>query len=273
MKNNGFVKAWNVIYPIFIYYVVSNVVMYLAMVALRISGVDYVRYYMMLQTIATAVALPIMYRFYRRDRLFFTVFHQRMANEYEETERKRKILNGVLTFACGALAGLVLNNVIGATGLAEASAGYQSATLHFWAGGVLFEILGAGILIPLVEELLYRGIVYARLSDWVGIRAGAVISALIFGALHFNMVQFIYAALTGLLLVFFLEKTHNLYGAVLGHIGANLVTVLRVETGALGWMESSKAVYWAATAVMGLVCVVLLTVLNGRESKGERGSR
>lgn len=265
MKNNGFIKVWNIIYPIFIYYVVSNVVIYLAALLLGVSGENYVECYTMLQTIATAVALPVLYRFCRADQMLFTVFQQRTAGEYRELTRKSKLINALLCFLCGALAGIVLNNIIGATGLAQLSAGYQEVTEHFWSGSVVFEILGPGLLIPLVEELLYRGIVYGRLSDWLGIPAAAVVSALIFGGLHFNIVQFIYAFFIGLLLVFFLEKTHNLTGAVLGHMGANLLAVLRMESSALDWMESSAAVYWISTAGMALVCVGLMMLLAGKK--------
>ena len=56
LKNNGFIKTWNILYPIFIYYVVSNVVIYLAALLLGVSRENYVERYTMLQTIATAVA-------------------------------------------------------------------------------------------------------------------------------------------------------------------------------------------------------------------------
>ena len=266
MKTNGFIKAWGILYPIFIYYVISNVVIYLAALMLGVTQETYAQWYIVLQTIATAVALPVLYNFYRRDQLMMTVFYQRTALESREIPAGTKLFYGVLTFVCGALAGVVLNNVIGATGLAELSAGYQNVNAHFYSGDLLFEILGAGILIPLAEELLYRGIVYGRLSDWVGIPRAALVSSLIFGVLHFNIVQFVYALLLGLLLVYFLEKTHNLYGAVLGHIGANLLTVLRTETGLLDWMEQSPAVFWISTAVLAAVCAGLVFLLKRKKS-------
>ncbi len=80
-----------------------------------------------------------------------------------------------------------------------------------------------------------------------------------------NLVQFIYAFFMGLLMVYFLEKTHNLYGAVLGHMGANLLTVLRTETGVLSWMESSPAALWGTTVGMAVVCGVLLLLLGGKK--------
>lgn len=257
-KDNAFVKMWNVIYPILVYYAVSNVVMYLAMLALGVTENTYVAFYTMLQTIATAVAIPIILGYYHKDKLMFTVFQQRMGEAFKHKTTVEKVKNAVLTFVGGALAGIVLNNIIGATGLTKVSSGYQEVTIHFFAGNVLFEIIGVGILVPVVEELLYRGVVYARLADWIGIGKAAVISALIFGGLHFNMVQFLYAFGMGLLLVYFFEKTHSLAGAILGHIGANLVTVLRVEYGILDWMESSDVLFWGTTIVLAVVCVVII---------------
>lgn len=270
MKTNGFVKAWSVIFPVFIYYVISNVVIYLAMLFLGVTEETYARHYMVLQTIATAVALPVLYNFYRRDQLMMTVFYQRTSMECKELPGKRKIVNGILTFVCGALAGLVLNNIIGATGLAELSAGYQNVTAHFFAGDLLFEFLGAGILIPFAEELLYRGIVYGRLSDWIGIPRAAFVSALIFGVLHFNIVQCVYAFFMGLLLVYFLERTRNLYGAALGHIGANLLTVLRTETGVLDWMEEGPVVFWISTVLMSAVCGGLIFLLKEKSENPQK---
>lgn len=261
MKNNGFLKVWNIIYPVFMYYALSNIVIALAVMALGVTEENYVQSYTMLQTIAMAVSIPVLFGFYRKDRQLFTVFHQRTGNEYEEVSRKEKILNGVFIFLCGALAGLVLNQVFEAVGMTEMSEGYQNITAQFFAGDMLFEILGLGVLAPVAEELLYRGVVYARLSDWMGLRMAAVSSALIFGGLHMNMVQFAYAFLMGLLLVFFLERFHNLLGAILGHIGANLITVLRVETGILDWMDQSPVFYWGGTALMAAACLLLLLYL------------
>lgn len=269
MKNNGFLRVWGIIYPVFMYYAVSNIVIALAVMALGIREENYVQSYTMLQTIATAVAIPMLYGFYRKDKQLLTVYHQRTQNEREEAGKGNDLRNGLCIFLCGALAGLVLNQIFEAVGLAEMSKGYQNVTSHFFAGDLLFEILGLGVLAPVAEELLYRGVVYARLSGWMELRMAAVSSALVFGGLHMNLVQFAYAFLMGLLLVFFLEKCHNLWGAVLGHVGANLVTVLRVETGMLDWMEKSPALYWGVTVLMAAVCLLLLWFLSGKAHLGK----
>ncbi len=269
MKNNGFLRIWGILYPVFMYYAVSNIVIALAVMALNITEDNYVQSYTMLQTIAVAVAIPMLYGFYRKDQQLFTVYHQRTRNEKEEAGKENMLWTGVCIFLCGALVGLVLNQIFEATGLTEMSEGYRNVTSHFFSGDLLFEILGLGILAPVAEEILYRGVVYARMSGWMGLRMAAVSSALVFGGLHMNLVQFAYAFLMGLLLVFFLEKCHNLWGAVLGHIGANLITVLRVETGMLDWMEKNQVLYWGVTALMAAACLLLLWFLSGNTPWGK----
>lgn len=70
----------------------------------------------------------------------------------------------------------------------------------------MFELLGSCLVIPIAEELLFRGVVYKRLKLYFGVTPALIGSALIFGIMHVNLVQFLYAAVIGLLLAFVLEK-------------------------------------------------------------------
>ena len=77
-----------------------------------------------------------------------------------------------------------------------------------------------GILAPLVEELVFRGAIlrtllklFDRKWHWVAI----VISALIFGAVHMNIPQFVHAALIGLLLGWMYYRTDSIIPGVAFH--------------------------------------------------------
>ena len=61
----------------------------------------------------------------------------------------------------------------------------------------------------------------------LGVAPAIICSALIFGLVHANLVQFLYAAVLGCLLAFLYEKTGFFYVPVLGHIAANTVSVVR----------------------------------------------
>lgn len=66
-----------------------------------------------------------------------------------------------------------------------------------------------------------------------------VISAIIFGMMHMNIVQFVYAGFLGVFLALCVERTKHLYGAILAHMAANTISVIRTETNWLSWMDES----------------------------------
>ncbi len=274
-SNNAMFKSWNVIYPVFIYFVVTNLAMSLFAMLASFLGADYQKQYMALQTAAVAVTIPFIARYYQKDRKEPTVFWEHMGMEFARKTNRQKIINGLLMFLAGAIVGMALNNVLALTTLEEISEGYQEAAGLFFAGGIFFELLGACLLTPFLEELLYRGVVYGRLCDLMILNnekkteegtkreqrsriTAMVFSALLFGVLHMNLVQFVYAGLLGVLLAWFMEKSGHFYGALLAHVGANLTSVLRVETRLFGWMEQNKGVFAGATAGLVLAGTVLI---------------
>ena len=252
MKTTGAYKIWRIIYPIGIYYVVSSLA-YFFLTLLLGAGEES---YMLRQMLCAAATIPFVWMHYGQDRAA------------RETVYGRRGIRPDARFFCtvagsllaGASLGMAVNNVIAMTPLIEASAGFQSANQAFFAGGVVFELLGSCLVIPIAEELLFRGVVYKRLKLYFGVTPALIGSALIFGIMHVNLVQFLYAAVIGLFLAFVLEKTGKLSMAVFGHIAANLVAVLRTET---GWLEFSfypmvnGILFTVVMAVAGIAVVSL----------------
>lgn len=50
-------------------------------------------------------------------------------------------------------------------------------------------IFWMGIIAPAAEEMIFRWLIYLRLRDWLKMPVAAVISGLIFGIYHGNIVQ------------------------------------------------------------------------------------
>ena len=153
----------------------------------------------------------------------------------------------------------MLNNLIGYTGLKETSQSYQEVSAAFYGSTLVLEILGTCIIIPFLEELLYRGIVYQRLKAFLGVKTAIVLSAVIFGAMHFNLVQFLYATAVGLLLAVIMEQ-EGLGAAMAAHMVTNLVSVLRSETKLFHFMDASMTGSVICTVVESVLIVVLLVL-------------
>lgn len=160
----------------------------------------------------------------------------------------------VLWLGC---AGVAMNNVIAAVGLQQLSDSYQQVEQAFYSSDLLCEIVALGVIAPLAEELLYRQLVFYRLRESYGRLTAVVASALIFGVLHMNLVQTVYAFVLGLLLALLMERYQDVRVPLLGHMAANIIAILRGETGFLSWLTLGRPLFVPVTAVLLLVTVAI----------------
>ena len=91
-----------------------------------------------------------------------------------------------------------LNDLIMSTVLVKQSDGFQNTNASFYAGAFAIQMVGNAIFTPIAEEILYRGIVLKNLSSVIDTKKAIVFTALIFGVLHGNIVQFIFATILGI---------------------------------------------------------------------------
>ena len=83
----------------------------------------------------------------------------------------------------------------------------------------MFLYMGVGA--PVAEEILFRGLILRKLQPY-GKRFAIVLSALLFGIFHGNLVQIPYAFLVGLVLGY-VAMEHNILWAMVLHMFNNLV--------------------------------------------------
>ena len=88
-------------------------------------------------------------------------------------------------------------------------------------GNLFIQLLMMGILAPVVEELVYRGIVFNRLSEWLPTWAVVLISSLLFGLMHFNPIQILLATAAGFILAWQYLRSRNLWIPIVGHLVFN----------------------------------------------------
>jgi membrane protease YdiL (CAAX protease family) len=96
-------------------------------------------------------------------------------------------------------------------------------------GLALFALIAAGTT-PLVEELIFRGLLFQWLRGRIGAVGGALASALLFGALHWPTGQAIWAGLVGFALALLFDRTGSLWASVAAHSGNNALAIVLVLT-------------------------------------------
>lgn len=133
-------------------------------------------------------------------------------------------------------------------------------------------LLCSGCIIPFTEEFLFRRVMYASLrkEESLGVLGALILSSLLFGLYHGQLLQGIYAGLLGALLAVLYQNTENLAVPVTVHAAANLSAVL-LETVQYGkWLENNRPVLLFQTgAAVLLTALIFLRLCKKREDQHE----
>lgn len=250
-------RIWEIVYPVLMYYATLSIASYIAQMIFGTGDEQY----MLCKTIGSIVAIPVVFTDYKNDLM--------LTGRYGQKGDRVKTGWIIEMLAITFCLSVALNNILCMSPLVQMSEEFQDASNAFYGSTIGIELVGSALVTPLLEELLHRGVVYGRLRRRMGMWSSVILSALIFAILHFNIVQFIYAFLLGIVFALFVEKTGKLYPAVLAHILANGVAVIRTETGFLQNTVDGSAVAWIYSIVhlvVGILGVILMWK-NYREEK------
>ena len=95
-------------------------------------------------------------------------------------------------------------------------------------GEKIIYLIASSIGAPVMEELIYRGVLIGFLKKYCNINAVIIVSSLIFGILHFTSIAVIFnATLMGLAFSYMYVKTDNLAFSMMMHGILNCVVILK----------------------------------------------
>lgn len=89
---------------------------------------------------------------------------------------------------------------------------------------IIVIIIGA----PLVEELLFRGVLFEELAKIVSIKTTIMLTALIFGLYHFNILQTPNTIIMGLVLAYVYHKTKSIKAPIIIHATNNMLATIPI---------------------------------------------
>lgn len=187
------------------------------------------KYLVLVDGIATAVTIPIMFFMFHRDRV-----KEKVMGVVQPEKAKAWKYFAVIGIAVALCVGL--NCLIIMSGLSPRDEAYQETMTVMYSAPMLVQVICLGILAPVCEELVFRGLMFKRLRAQTGFLLAAIYSTTIFAVIHGNMVQIIYAFVMGMVFAYVYEKYGSVKAPILAHIGANMVSLVCTELDSFGWM-------------------------------------
>ncbi|MBX3610839.1 MAG: CPBP family intramembrane metalloprotease [Hydrogenophaga sp.] len=133
---------------------------------------------------------------------------------------------------------------------------WEAQAFDHMAADDLATLIATGMLAPVLEEMLFRGVLLRgfleRYPRWPAIAT----SALFFGVMHLNIYQFVLAFWLGLLLGWLYERTRSLMPSIALHAAVNLSVL------AIGWSTGSTGSGDPALSLVSWALATLMAVLG-----------
>lgn len=197
----------------------------------------------------------------------YGIWHKKI--QFHSTKEIDKLSIVPMVILAAAIA-IGMNGVLTLTELYRFSPTFQRVSEMQFDTPVWLGIISYGILAPLGEEIVFRGVVYGQLRKVLKVPYAVVLSGLAFGLFHGNLVQAVYATVIGCLLALVYEWYGTIAAPMLFHSVANLFVYVMLELLPFGGVFLS-----VPSCVLFLVLsagsLFLLWTLQGKAASRQKG--
>ena len=100
---------------------------------------------------------------------------------------------------------------------------YEQSVMSLMGGSTPVILISTVLAAPVVEEIIFRGLVLSRLSRVMPTVLAAILSSIAFGIFHGQLLWICYAAILGLMMSFIAVKCESVLASILYHMVFNLL--------------------------------------------------
>lgn len=177
-------------------------------------------------------------------------------------------LSLILGISMNVFVTLFLNYINNLIPLQEISKGYENLAELIMSGNTFLLFITVGIMGPIIEEVIFRGLVYSELRKVLNVPAVIIIQALLFAVYHMNIIQGVNAFFIGVVLGIAVYKTGSIWPAIAIHISFNSINVLmsRAMPESFGtFLESYHLLMFAASILLTAAILMLIWFFPRRD--------
>lgn len=87
--------------------------------------------------------------------------------------------------------------------------------------GSVMSWLAAVVMAPILEEIVFRGLIYTRLKKGMPTIVAAILASLVFGLMHGTIIWVLYAFVLGMVMTWIFERYQSLTANIIFHLAFN----------------------------------------------------
>ena len=154
--------------------------------------------------------------------IFYRIVFTKREPEVRISKPKGVIYAIILGFGAGGISSLWLNGVYILADyspfLAKQVKGFDSLYSDMEKGPYIWLFLAIVVVGPIIEEILFRGIIFSSFenttrSSWFPV----IVTGVMFGIWHGSFIQGVYTAIFGMILAYFMKKCRSLMFVAFAH--------------------------------------------------------
>lgn len=170
---------------------------------------------------------------------WFLLRFKKKKNEFPPQEEKKKFsvnplkfipLSVIITFGLGGVTVLWLEFTEQYLGNIDLFSSSMESFEEAWSGlnneAYIWVLLSVVVLGPIVEELVFRGLIYNYVDEIGSLSATFLVSGIAFGIWHGEPVQSVYTAWMGIVLALVYYRTNSILYPIFIHVLNNFLSAL-----------------------------------------------
>lgn len=276
-------KLFGLLYPILIYYIIAYIVNFAGMNVFYggfLNNGKAVSQEMMLEwfyshsllftIVSAAISLPVFLYLYYRDKTeqqAGAVSEQDAVRQKRTGLLKKNIVFWIFMILASSCVSITWNQLIVLMGLGRMFPAGEAVVESIYSTSLVMVVLGSGLLVPMAEELLFRGIIYRRMRHLAGSAVAMVASSLAFGLFHGNVLQGVYAVGCSFVFVILYEMCQTIWVPIVSHCAMNLTSIFLTESELFSDDKLNSFPVSAAIAAAAVFAFLALAVLCRRCQK------
>lgn len=140
-----------------------------------------------------------------------------------------------------------------------------------------WSILTAVVMAPILEEILFRGVIQGSAYSKYGALKSILISSAAFGIIHLIPQQVIYAFVAGIILGYIYWRTQSILSVIIVHALNNGIAFIQkiifgddISNSSMKELISSDTLYWIVYSIVTIFFITALILLVQQTSKAEK---
>lgn len=222
-----------------------------------------IKYQVQIQAGIALCTIPVSFLLFKKDRKW-------EKEQNVPVNKKAPLGKYIWILLFGAAINVGMSGLMTMTQLALSDTAFRQSSQVFYSAAFPVQIICLGIIVPLAEELLFRGVMFKRYREFGSFMKAAVLTAIFFGFMHSNSVQLVYSILLGIFLAYMYEKYGSFKAPFILHVSANLTSIIGMEAGLFRWIYTSPERLGMSIVVCAFVGAVAFVQIQRIDEKPDQ---